>query len=162
VASTGSADPGPAVARDFVRRTYHRSVTAGNPRVPSRLGCGGLLLLLLGGVGTTMFVAAVPIWSALSEAVLFIGQEEYPIGRVWWLVGPLGIASLAGVYRLMTGHRDWLATAAACGWTALGAGYVVATGQYGMLVLAALLTFLIATGTWADRTGDRERGAATS
>ncbi len=98
-----------------------------------------------------MLAAAVPIWSALAEAGLFIGQEEYPIGRIWWLVGPLGIASLAGVYRLATGHRDWLGGAAAGGWTVLGAGYAVAAGQYGMLVLTALLTIAIVTGTWAER-----------
>lgn len=31
-------------------------------------------------------------------------------------------------------------------------------GSTGMLVLAALFTFVMATGTWADRSADKQRG----
>jgi hypothetical protein len=126
-------------------------MTAGNPRVPSRLGCGGLVLLILGGIGTTMLAAGVPFWSALSEAGLHMNEEVYPIGQIWWLVGPLGLASLAGVHRLMNGHRDWLAPSAAGGWTIIGAWYAATTGQYNMLAVTALLTLVLVSGTWADR-----------
>jgi hypothetical protein len=126
-------------------------MTAGNPRVPSLLGCGGLFLLFLGALGTTLLAAAVPFWSALTEAGLHIDEEVYPIGEVWWLVGPLGVVSLVGVYRLMKGHRDWLGAAAAGGWMVVGAWYAATTAQYGMLGLTALLTFALVTGTWRDR-----------
>ena len=98
-----------------------------------------------------MLPAGVPVWSALAEAGLHMNEEVYPIGQIWWLVGPLGIASLAGVWRLMNGHRDWLAAAAAGGWTVIGAWYAATTDQFNMLVFTALLTLALVSGTWADR-----------
>jgi hypothetical protein len=105
---------------------------------------------MLGGIGT-MLGAAVPPWSDLTEAGLHMQEEVYRIGEIWWLVGPLGVASLAGVYRLMNGHRDWLAAAAASGWMVIGAGYAATTAQFSLLAVTTLLTLVLVTGTWADR-----------
>jgi hypothetical protein len=110
-----------------------------------------LFLLMLGLFGTSLLLAGVPAWSALSEAGLHLNDEVYPVGAIWWAAGPLGIASIAGVYRLMKGHRDWLAAAAAGGWTIIGAWYAATTGQYGMLALTALLALTLISGIWADR-----------
>jgi hypothetical protein len=122
-----------------------------NPRIWSRLGCGGVLLLPLGMISVPLVGAGVV--EDVRRAGLVMGKEHYSIGEIWWLVGPLGVVSFIAVFRLAFGHRDWLATATAAAWVAIAAVYTVTTGQFEFLVWTGLILFLIATGTWKDRRG---------
>jgi hypothetical protein len=122
-----------------------------NPRVPSRLGCGGLLLLAHGLPWIGLFAVGVIGGMDMTEAELRMGEERYVIWPVIWAVAPLAVVSLLAVYRLMIGHRDWLATAAALGWVVVGIWYGVTTNQFTWFGLALLTLILVATGTARDR-----------
>jgi hypothetical protein len=122
-----------------------------NPRVPSRLGCGGLLLLFQGLPWVGLLVIGVIGQVDMSEAELKMGDEHYAVGPALWAIAPLAVISVFAVYRVMLGYRDWLATAAAAGWVVVGVWYAITTSQYTWLAWSVLMLFLLATGTARDR-----------
>jgi hypothetical protein len=126
-----------------------------NPRIPSRLGCGGLLLLILGMIHVPFL--GVPFVAGMRAGGLVMDKEHYLTGEIWWLVGPLGVLSVIAVFRLAYGHRDWLAPAVAAAWLVIAAGYAVATEQFAFVTLMGLILILIWSGTWTDR---RDRDAS--
>lgn len=123
-----------------------------NPGVPSRLGCGGLLLLVLGLITLPWALLWV---SGSRDTGLFVGDDTYGFDEVWWLITPLAAMSIVAVFRLAFGHRDWLAPGVAAAWTLIGLGYAVGTGQSNLLLLAAVVLVLITSGTLADRRTSR-------
>jgi hypothetical protein len=120
-----------------------------NPRVPSRLGCGGLLLMAMGMVMIPEIGVAFD--PGMRTAGLVMQDEIYRTGEIWWLVGPLGALSVIAVFRLTYGHRDRLAPAVAACWVLIAAGYAVMTQQYSFLVWTTLILVLIASGTLRAR-----------
>ena len=92
------------MANDPLRASIDSGDMQPNPRIPSRLGCGGLLLLILGMIHLPFL--GVPLFAELRDGGLVMGEEGYPTGEIWWLVGPLGVLSVIAVLRVINGHRD--------------------------------------------------------
>jgi hypothetical protein len=122
-----------------------------NPRIPSKLGCGGLLLLVLAVPMAAMGLFVLVNGTDPGEIGLTIGDEGYPIGHVWWLVIPLSVGSIVAVFRLAFGYRDWAPTLLCAVWFGVALTFAIETGQFAFATVTGLTTWLIASGTWADR-----------
>jgi hypothetical protein len=122
-----------------------------NPRIPSKLGCGGLLLLVLSVPMTMTGLFTLLGTSDPARIGLFIGDEAYRIGRAWWLVLPLALGSILAVFRLAFGYRDWVPTLLCAIWFGIAIAFTIETSQFAFAAVTGLTTWLIASGTWADR-----------